>query len=157
MNARRCSRFTRGYILLEAVIAMALLSVGIIAIQGSLRQAVIVRGQATDYTQARFLLDEIMGKYELQPMLVEGSDSGVCKAPYSRFKWKSKVTKVEVPMPPIPPSIPPDKAEKLKLDAGYLAKIEATVTWQRNKRDFSERAETLWSPEKLFVPEEKKP
>jgi len=151
------SASTHGYILLEAIMAMMLLSLGMVAIQASMRQAVITRGDAIDYTAARFLLDEIMGRYELQPLLAEGANSGVFEAPYSRFKWQAKVTKIPIPMPPIPPTLPPEVAAKLKLAADYMAKIEVTVTWQRNARPFKETAETVWIPQKLFSPEELKP
>ena len=53
---------TFGYVMVETVVAMGLLSVSMVAIHGAVRQTVIARGQAQDYTIARFLLEEIVAK-----------------------------------------------------------------------------------------------
>jgi hypothetical protein len=147
-------RRATGYILLEALMSMALLSVGLIVVNGVMRDTFLTRGLARDYTQARFLLEETVANLELQPLLLEDSASGRFEGEFSRFGWKWKVTKVEVPPPPIPPDLPPEEAAKFKLSVGYLAKIEATVSWTRRGRTFEKTVETLWGPEKLFIPKD---
>lgn len=148
---------SRGYILVEAVMAMAMLSVGSLAIQGALRQAVMTRGIAQDYTEARFLLERILAMVEIQPMLTQDSGEGVFEPPYERFSWKYEISKIDLPEPPIPANIPEEELEKFKLQVRYVTKIVATVSWSRRDREFEETVETLWVPEKLFVPEDELP
>lgn len=134
--------------------AMGLLSVGIVAIQGAMRQSIIVRGQARDYTMARFLAEQKMAEVEIQPLLSESSRSGSFSGEYSRFRWEWKVSKVEVPTPVIPADVPPEQLGQFKLNARYVAKIELVISWKRSGREYKEKIETLYDPEKLFVPEE---
>ncbi len=150
------SRHACGYILFETMMAMVILSIGIIGVNKAMREAIQVRGVARDNTQARFLLEETISMLELQPQLVEGESSGKYDGDNSRFSYKWKVSKVEVPEPPIPPNLPPEEVEKFKLTVKYLAKIEVTVSWQRSGRKFEQNAQTMWMPEKIFIPEEKR-
>ena len=157
MMSRRQNQ-TRGYILIEAVMSMALLSLGLVAIQGAIRQTIIVRGQARDYTQARFLIEETLARLEIesndsgQPQLVEGSQSGDFEGDFSRFAWKWTISRAYVPPPPIPPDIPPEEAEAFRLSVNYVVKVEVTVSWKRGDNSYEETFETLWPPEKLWVP-----
>lgn len=141
-----------GYILLEAVVSMALLSVSVIGINGALRQAILVKGEAQDYTQARFILEQQIAKVELQPKLNECENSGTFAGEKARFRWRYKVSKIKLPEPELPPDIPPQRLQQLKLSAPYMAKIEATVTWSRGGIKHEETIETLWFPEKLWTP-----
>jgi hypothetical protein len=143
-----------GYLLMETVVAMALLSIGIVAIHGALQQAIIVRGQAQDVAMARHMLEQVISKIEMQPRLVEGDGSGVGEGALDRFRWTWKVSKITLPDPPVPPNVPAEQLELYKLKARYLPKIEATISWTRNGRDFKETAQTLWYPAKLYVPKE---
>jgi hypothetical protein len=152
-NNPRAGRYA-GYILLEAVVSMALLSVSVIGINASLRQALLVKGDAQDYTQARFILEQQIAKVELQRQLNAVENSGTCPGDLSRFSWRYKVTKIELPQPELPADIPPERLQSLKLAAPYMAKIEATVTWSRAGIDHQETIETLWIPEKLWTPPE---
>jgi len=147
----------RGYILFEAVVAMALLSIGVVGIQRAMQQAIVTRGQARDYTQARFLMEEVMSWVELQPRLYPGKSSGRFKEDMSRFAWEWDITKIDLPEPVIPPDVPPEQRGRFQLRARYLAKIKVTVSWTRRGREYQESLETLWSPEKLFIPEEEQP
>ena len=139
------------------MIAMMVLSVGMIGINRAMQQTIIVRGQARDITQARFLLEETIAMLELQPQLVEATGAGQFEGKNSRFSYKWQVSKVDVPEPPIPPDLPPEEVEKFKLSAPYLAKIEATISWERSWRQYEQTAQTLLTPEKLFVPKEETP
>jgi len=144
----------RGYILLEAVVSMALLSVSVIGINGALRQAILVKGEAQDYTQARFILEQQIAKVELQRQLSETENSGTCRGELSRFRWRYKVSKIQLPEPELPPDIPPERLRDLKMRAPYMAKIEAIVTWSRSGIEHEETIETLWIPDKLWTPPE---
>ncbi len=106
--------FKDGYIFVETVVAMGVLSISMLVIQGAVRQAIITRGQAQDYTTARFLLKQVAAEVELQPELVASSDSGRFKKPNERFGYEWELTKVEVPIPEIPATIPEEKRERLE-------------------------------------------
>jgi hypothetical protein len=148
-------RKTRGYMMLEAVVSMAILSISMIGIHQALRQAVIVRAQAQDYTTARFLLEKIMGGHELQIQVVEGSGDGGFPAPNDRFRYSWSISKVEVPRPPIPDFIPPRDRERIEEKfKGYMARIEVHIYWTRAGREFEAIGETLLPPEDLWLPEE---
>jgi len=131
---------------------MGLLSVSVVAINASLRQAILVKGEAQDYTQARFLLEQQIAKVELQHQLNEIQNSGSYRGELSRFRWRYKVSKIQLPEPDLPADIPPERLKQLKLAAPYMAKIEATVTWSRAGVNHEETIETLWIPEKLWAP-----
>jgi len=146
-----------GYILFETMVAMMLLSMGMIGLNRAMQETIVVRGLARDNTQARFILEETIAMLELQPQLVEATGSGQGEGENSRFSYKWTVSKVDVPEPPIPPGLPPEEVEKFKLSAPYLAKIEATVSWERSGRNFEQTAQTLWTPEKLFIPKDQTP
>ncbi len=154
IEPRAPRRHTRGYILVEALVAMTLLSAGMIAIHGGVRQTLFIRGQARDYTQARFLLENVIAELDLQPEHVMGSKSGSFGGEYSRFGWKWTISRIDLPTPPIPPDVPPEDIKKL--NKSYLAKVRATVTWTRSGHRFEETAETLLAPERLFIPQEER-
>jgi hypothetical protein len=137
------------------MVSLALLSVGLIAVNRAMREAILVRGLARDYTQVRLLLETMMAELEVQPMLVEESQSGSFEGEFSRFRWKWKVAKVDVPQPPMPPDLPPEVVKEFQLSAPYLTKIGVTISWERSGRAYEQTAETLWIPEKLFIPKEK--
>ncbi len=144
--------YSCGYILIETVMAMAVLSVGIVAVQSGVRQTLIVRGQARDYTQARFLLEQLIAEIDLQPMHVESSKSGRFEGEHSRFKWRWEISKLDIPEPEPPPAAPMDELPELPVK--YIVKVTATVSWERGGREFEETVQTLLGPERLFLPEE---
>lgn len=136
---------------------MGLLSISVVAINASLRQAIIIKGEAQDYTQARFILEQQIAKVELQRQLNPIEHSGSYRGELGRFRWRYKVSKIEMPEPELPPDIPPERLQQLKLSASYMAKIEAAVTWSRAGIEHEETLETLWIPEKLWIPPENPP
>jgi len=149
---RSSRKYRCGYILFEAVVSMAILSLSVVGIHRVMREAIITRGQSHDYTMAKFFAEEVMSTLELQPRVVEGSGGGTCDD--SRFRYEWKISKVQVPEPPMPPNLPPDQIEQYQLAAKYLAKVQATIIWERNGVEFREKLQTLWPPEKIFVPKE---
>ena len=152
---RRGGRKT-GYILVEAMVALAILSLGAFVVHGTIRQAVLTRGQAQDYTRARFLLEGLVADLELQPELVEDSTRGRFEGDDRRFRWSYGVRRVNVPKPgaPLRPPRPGKKRRPFTYEPGrdYLARVRATVTWERGGRAFSESFETLLGPDRLWQP-----
>jgi hypothetical protein len=156
LNNRRQRSRRGGYILLETTVALVLLSLGSYAIHGGIRQALIMRGQAQDYTQVRFLLERIAAEVELQPMVKPESQSGRFSGEFSRFSWSYTLRRVDVPLPKTPP-IPPDgwvEPDDFEYQVEYLGGITATVTWQRAGQPYSESLETLFNPFRLWQPPE---
>lgn len=175
--ARPCAE--RGYILFEAMIALTVLSVSIYVIQDGIRQAVIARGHAQDFTQARFLMEDMVNRLQLQPVFKEENKSGRFRGKYNRFSWSYTITKVDLPVPPPPPTrttpynqpggqpqqgpqnlnyprFPGYQREyaegELELPVPFLGKIEATVSWTRSGMPFEVKAQTLFAPERMWLP-----
>jgi hypothetical protein len=153
------SRFNpkaRGYILLETVMALVVLSIGALTINGAARNALQTRGQALDYTDARFILDNLMADVEMQPRLQEGVTRGAWKA-NPRFQWRIEIRKAPL-TPPVTPRRPGPKSKppgSFKFDAhtDYLTAVEVTLSWTRGGQSFEESYETLLPPDRLKEPE----
>ncbi len=145
-----------GYILVETAVALVILAIGAFAVQRTIQEAIRTRGQAPDFTQARFLLDQLMADVTLQPQLTEGRRDGRYPAPHERFAWSYVIERVDVPAPTAPLSPPPPRKKQRPFtfpeDTAYLARIRATVRWQRAGMTFSESYETLLPPERLWQP-----
>ena len=146
-------RARRGYVLVETIVAMGVLSIGAAAMQGAVRQAIVTRGQAMDYTVARFLLERVTAEFDMQPMLEEGEGEGQFPAPNERFSYQWAITKVEIPEPEIPRQISPEEAQRLlKKLKGYMGKLTVRVAWSRAGVEFDAVGETFIAPEKLWLP-----
>lgn len=151
MRARR-----RGYILVETAVALVLLSVGAFTVHRTIQEAIRTRGQAQDFTRARFLMSQTMGKILEQPLLVGRTNSGTYEGDDSRFSWTSEIKRAPVPVPkaplrPRPPNAPQVVFEYLD-QRDYLGRVTVTVTWQRSGMSFSESSETLLAPNRLWQP-----
>jgi len=142
-----------GYILLEAIVSMAILSAGMIAVHGGMQQTLSMRGQARDYTQARFLIENLIAELDLQPQHVAGSKSGRFAGEFARFSYQWEISRTNLPTPPTPANTKPEDIKKLTY--AYIAHVRVTLNWKRNSIQFSESAETLLTPNRLFVPPEK--
>lgn len=148
-----------GYILLEALVALTLLGVISYSIHGTFQQALMTRGQAQDYTRARFLLEKVVADQQLQPLVVERADDGFFDGEENdRFQWEYQIKKIRLPKPPEPTTPPPPGTSRppfrYPLDGGFLVHIVATVSWTRGGQEFSESIETLFSPQKLWQSKE---
>ncbi len=153
-GVRRHARCVGGYILVETTVALVLLAVGSWAIHATIREAILARGQAQDYTQARFLLEEVVAKLELQPLLSHGSKRGTFPGDLSRFSWSYTVKRVDVPAPSAPTGIGRRQNQPpVEFVAEFLTGVQATVTWTRGGREFSESFETLFRPSKFWEPD----
>jgi hypothetical protein len=150
-------RNQRGYILVEAVISLGLLSVAMGLIHSSVRETLIVRGMSRDYTQARFLLEQVVAEVQLQPVFIEEEKEGRFDGEFSRFRWKWKMSKIDIPPPPPPPPPPdgrirPPREKEFELPIPKLAKLVVSIHWTQAGRDFEETVETMYSPNRLWTP-----
>jgi hypothetical protein len=143
----------RGYILVEAVTAMAVLSITAVAVQRAVQTAVLARGLAQDFTTAQFLLERLAADQSLQPRIAAGEiHEGVFPPPHDRFSYRWSLDKVDIPMPEPPPGLAPE--QRAALTSGllnYMGKLRIQVTWTRGGEPFSADGETLLSPERIWV------
>lgn len=149
------SRRRSGFIFVETLVAMAILSVSVLVIQESLRQGIQARAQSQDYTTARFLLERVAGEQALKFQQAEGGGSGRFSAPYERFSYEWQIKQVNVPLPPMPARLSPE--ERMYFEdhyVDYMGMLTVSVRWQRGGMDFEARGETLLRPELLWLPEE---
>ncbi len=157
MNAStpRIVRPASGWILLETIVALMMLSIGGVAVNRAMQEALVTRAMARDFTEARFLMEQVMSELELQPALVEGeSKSGNFGDDFPRFSYQWNVSRVELPQPELPPQAAAILVQPLQLPVHYLGKIHVTLTWTRAGRKFSRSAETLIAPERIFTEED---
>ena len=144
-----------GYIFVETVVAMGLLSMSALVIQPALRQAMITRVQAQDLTTARFLLEKISGERILLFKQPEGEGSGQCSAPFENFRYEWSLEKVDIPKPPLPPMLSPEERDALE-DAyiDFMGKLTVRITWRRGGADFEALGESLVGEGILWTPED---
>lgn len=143
-----------GYILIETAVAVLLLSVGAFAVHRTIQEAIRTRGQAQDFTRARFLLDQRMADVLAQPVLVEKREQGRFTGQDDRFTWNSDIRRVNMPVPKAPmrprEDGPPAAPFEFPRDRDYLARVHVTVSWERGGMNFSETYETLLPPQRLW-------
>lgn len=146
-------RARHGYILFETIVALGLLSIGMLAIHNSMSQAMFMRARAQDFTTARFLLEEIMAERELPPEVQASTGEGQFDGENARFSYRWEISKIEVPTPPLPPMLTPQEREQFeKRFKRYMGKISVTVSWARRGFDYEMTGETLIPPERLWLP-----
>ncbi len=143
----------RGYILVEAVTAMAVLSITAVAVQRSVHTAVLARGLAQDYTTAQFLLDRLAADQSLQPRIAAGEiHEGIFPPPHDRFSYRWSLENVDIPMPEPPLGLAPEqRAALISGLLSYMGKLRIEVTWTRGGEPFSADGETLLSPDRVWV------
>ena len=148
-------RRKEGWVLIETLVAMVLLSVGVLAINRALRESLQTRAIAKDYTTARFLLDEKMGELEMQPVLNEGDSGAGAYKDRERFSYSWSVARVDLPTPAIPAELRQFFLEPPTLPEPHLGRITVTIKWTRVGREFDAIAETLISAQRILTLEER--
>ena len=140
----------RGYILLESVVAMGVLSVGIVGINASLRQVLLTRALAEDFTRVRFYLDELVAAAELRYPVTSTEESG-SYGEESRFRWSRKIELYPIPIPPLPVELALEEALDLQQTVGQIAKVTVRVDWTRMGSPYSRRTVSFLPAEQVFV------
>lgn len=144
-----------GYILVETALALVILSVGALVVHRTIQEAIRTRGQAQDFTRARFLLDQQMAEVLAQPVLVEKRAQGHFTGQDERFSWTSDIRKVNPPVPKSPSRPPRNTSTPVgpfvfPRNRDYMARVQVTVSWQRAGLEFSESYETLLPASRLW-------
>lgn len=143
-----------GYIFVETVVAMGVLSVSVLVVQAALRQGILTRAQSQDYSTARFLLEQVAGEQALLFQQPEGNGSGDFDAPYEAYHYEWKIEKVDIPHPEAAGNLPPEQREDFeKRIIDYMGKLTVRITWRRGGADMEALGETLLRPDLLWMPE----
>lgn len=146
-----------GYIFVETIVAMGVLSISTLVIQDALRQAILTRRQAQDFTTVRFLLEQLAGEQALLFQQPEGSGSGNFPEPYEHYAYEWKIEKVDVPLPEFPPGAPPEvRAIFEEHYVDYMGKLTVRITWSRGGMEREALGETLLRPALLWLPEDQR-
>jgi prepilin-type N-terminal cleavage/methylation domain-containing protein len=96
----------RGFTLLEIMVALAILSFGLLSLIGAQGNSLRASGRAENIQTASLLGRQIMNEklIEFQKNLLKGSfpdekeENGAFDPPLDRFRWEFKVRKVEIPV-----------------------------------------------------------
>lgn len=141
-----------GWILLETIVALVLLSVAMVAVNRAMYEAALTRAQAQDYTQARFLLEEKMAELTMWPVVAcPLAKAGGFGEAHPRFSWEWSVSEVRIAPPRLPGQtgrrLPPD----MQLEERVLGRLEVTVRWTRAGRGYERTAKTLLPSDRILV------
>jgi type II secretory pathway pseudopilin PulG len=146
---------TRGYILLESIVSMALLSICMLGIYGGMRDAAGMRALAEDFTTARFLLEDVATQHELQPEVMEGEGRGQFPAPHDRFSHSWAITRVPVPMEALPQTMSDEQRQQFERQfKRFMGRLRVTIRWTRAGLEHEVTGETLLAPNQLWTPPE---
>ncbi len=150
----------RGYILIETLTAMAILSITALTVQRAIQVAIQARGLAQDYTTAQFLLENLVADQTLQPRIAIGTvDSGTFPPPNERFQYAWSLDEVAVPLPAldVQMSVARDETVEQRF-LNYMGKLQVEISWSRGGQALNIAGETLLSPDQawrdssVFVP-----
>jgi type II secretion system protein I len=107
---------TRGFTLLEVLVALTILAVAIVALMQLSSQGLRLLHLSDDYQQAVVVADRVARATDV---LEEGADAGQ----EGRFQWERRVSLV-----PVPEALTPGAGPQLRLYA-----LSVAVRWGRNR------------------------
>jgi len=88
----------RGLALLEVIVAMMVLTVGIVSVSKSFSVAVLARGLAQDYTDSRCLAARLIWESVAQAKSLQvGTTRGRFGDEWRRFSWEREVSRTSLP------------------------------------------------------------
>lgn len=138
----------RGYILVETLVAMGVLSVGMVAVGNALHQAHMMRAIAKDRTDARFLLEQVTGTVELRTVIEPTAEAGVFPD-HPRYQYSYAIDLIQMEMPKPAPSLSPTLTRRLRVVPPLIPRLRVSVKWQRMGGAYEEVFETLLPPERI--------
>lgn len=106
MNTGRLKR-NKGFTLLEIMVAMAILSISLVALLSFQGNTMITSGRAEKITEATMLARMKMGEIELEldkglkkgEFPEEKTEEGEFEEPFENYKWKLSIKGVKLPAP----------------------------------------------------------
>lgn len=148
------ARANDGYILLETIVAVIILSLSIVGIQSAMQQTLQMRGRSEDLTHARFLLEKTLAEIALRPRVEESSVGNYMPLfeladpeDYSRFHISYDIQRVPINAAYDIPNLSPD----LCVNKYFMVRIHVEVTWTRGETEYTEHMETLLDAKRLFL------
>ncbi len=84
-------RDKKGFMLLELMVSMAILSTGLLAVTRSFISSLGASDYSRQYTLACILTEEKLNELEQSTDLFEETEHGSFEEPYSKFSWKSEI------------------------------------------------------------------
>jgi len=108
-------RATTGFTLLEVLVAMAILSITLVALSRSQSQSISVTGESRAMTTLSLLANSKMAEVESRESLVNGNETGDFGKDFSNLAWQIKVADSGVP---------------------YLKRIEVTTQDKRGSKGY---------------------
>lgn len=144
---------SRGYILVEAVTAMAVLSIAAVTVQQAVHTAVLARGLSQDFTVAQCLLERIASDCAMQPRIAVGEEhAGTFESPQERFSYRWLMNQIQLPTPELPSDLNTEQRAALTSNlVGHMGKLHIEIHWSRGGEPFSVSAETLVGPDRIWV------
>ena len=91
-----CPRKSIGFMLLEAMVALAILSIGIVTVMQSFSSALRVSKSSYNSTIATFLAQSKLSDLEREDSWTKENLSGDFGKAYPNFKWEAEVSPVEL-------------------------------------------------------------
>ena len=107
---------SRGFTLLEVLVALTILALAVVALMQLSSQGLRLLQQADDYQQAVMLADRVARVTAVGP---EGTETGQ----EGRFRWERRVRLV-----PVPEALSPDPRQAARLYA-----LSVAVRWERGR------------------------
>ncbi|HIE50795.1 MAG TPA: prepilin-type N-terminal cleavage/methylation domain-containing protein [Armatimonadetes bacterium] len=112
---------SKGFTLLELIVALAIMTLGLVGVLHALSAALVASRTAEDYTTAAMLAQQKLEELLLLPEPEVGEDAGDFGELFPRFQWESTV-------------------EETELENYYH--LSVTVSWQTGRRVRQYTAET---------------
>ncbi|MFH1854074.1 MAG: prepilin-type N-terminal cleavage/methylation domain-containing protein [Candidatus Omnitrophota bacterium] len=85
----------KGFLLLEAMVSIAILSIGLVVILSSFTRSIRAKELSEDYFKAGLLLEEKIFELSTAPDIEEGVSEGVFSDFGNRFSWSLIVARLE--------------------------------------------------------------
>ncbi len=123
---------SKGIILVEALIAVVILSLGIATILKSLNYSARATEAAKNYLTIEYLLYEKMNEYIILPKQEEGLFEGRFENPYTNILWKIEV-KEKYKSDALLPGDNTEEATLPKEPVVHLYSIEGSAIWESKK------------------------
>jgi len=149
---RRRTRSIYGYVLVEVVVSMMVLTIGVLSVSRSFSVAMLARGLAQDYTDSRYLAGLRLWRavaLAAEGKLSLGHSQGRFGGEWPRFSWSQQVEQTSLPY--YRPSIAnensenrPDQEERGQ--QAFFSRVVITVKWERRGEEFEKSVATLVRP-----------
>ncbi|NUP99525.1 MAG: prepilin-type N-terminal cleavage/methylation domain-containing protein [Armatimonadetes bacterium] len=123
---------SRGFTLLEVVVAIALLAIGLFGVMRALSQGMAVQRDAEARTTGIELAEQKLAELQLDPELSAGQDEGDFGDLYPSYRWTSDIAET---------------------DQEGLYRLRVVVSWPSGVNEHSVDVETCFAPNVLVGPE----